>query len=75
MSFWDEFLNSFKPRESGRNFIGDALVGLGKAAVATPGFLANQLFVEPTVQGLQNTAIKEGYSPEEAATAGLGIQQ
>lgn len=75
MSFWDAFLDTFKQRESGRNFIGDATVGLAKAIKAAPGALVNELIVDPTVKGLQNQAIKAGYSPEDAALAGIGIQQ
>jgi len=75
MSFWDGFLDTFKQRESGRNWIGDSVVGFVKSIPAIPGTLVNQLFVEPTVKGLENAAWKAGYSPEDVARAGIGIQE
>jgi hypothetical protein len=75
MSFWDSFLNTFKQRESGRNFIGDATVGLGKAVAALPGALLNELIVDPLIKEGQNRAQKAGRSPEDVAAVGQALQQ
>lgn len=70
MSFWDSFLDSFKQRESGRNFIGDATAGLVNAVKATPGMIVNKTLIEPTAKGIENAATKAGYKPEDVAAAG-----
>ena len=80
MSFWDTFVSDFlgiKPEaqkviaEGGTSI----LKGLGTAAKAIPGLVTNQVLVDPLTKTLQNEAYKAGYSPEDAARAGIGIQQ
>jgi len=80
MSFWDKFVEDFlgiKPAQQKEIVEGASSIikGAKTATLAIPGAITNQLIVKPTVQGLQNQALKAGYSPEEAATAGIGIQQ
>ena len=80
MSFWDNFVEGFlgiKPAQQKElvDQTKSVFSGIKKAIPAIPGLVANQLVVEPLVKQLENTALKEGYSPEEAATAGIGIQQ
>jgi hypothetical protein len=80
MSFWDTFVKDFlgiKPAQQ-KEIVDQTksiFSGIKKAIPAIPGAVANQLVVDPLIKNLENTAIKEGYSPEEAATVGIGIQQ
>jgi hypothetical protein len=80
MSFWDKFVEDFlgiKPAEQKEIVEGASSIvkGFGTAVKAVPGAITNRLIVDPTVKGLQTQALKQGYSPEEAALAGIGIQQ
>jgi hypothetical protein len=79
-SFWDKFVEDFlgiKPAAQQEIVSGASSIvkGFGTAVKAIPGALTNELFVEPTVKSLENAAYKAGYSPEDVARAGIGIQQ
>ena len=76
MSFWDDFIGSFKQtKPGGRNFIGDATVGLFNAVKATPGMVVNKTLIEPAARGIENEAAKAGYSPEDVDAAGGVIRK
>lgn len=80
MSFWDKFVEDFlgiKPAAQQEivSGVSSVLKGAKTATLAIPGTLTNELFVEPAVKGFENAAWKAGYSPEDIARAGIGIQQ
>lgn len=80
MSIWDNFVeNILGISPAGQKELVESvktqISASTKAAKALPGFTLNQTVLKPISSGLQNQALKAGYSPEDAALAGIEIEK
>jgi len=79
-SFWDSFVQNVlgmnrKDQKRLVEGVSTQLSGAKKAVTGLPGFVLGQTVVKPISQNLQSAALKAGYTPEEAAAAGLAIEK
>lgn len=77
MNLWENFVSNVLgiKRKQQEELVGNVKGGI-QAIKAIPGAILNQTVIDPIAQGLRNTAVKSGkYTPEEAAAAGIGIEQ
>ena len=79
-SFWDKFVKNvlgLKPADQKRlvEGVNTQLAGAKKAVTGLPGFVLGQTVVKPISQGLESSALKAGYSPEDAAAAGMAVER
>ena len=80
MSIWDNFVeNILGISPAGQKELVESvktqISAPVKAAKAFPGFVLNQTVLKPISSGLQGAAVKAGYSPEDAALAGIEIEK
>jgi hypothetical protein len=79
-SFWDKFvrnvlgLNTAQQKKLVEGVSSQAS-GIKKSVTALPGFVLGQTVVKPIAKGLESSALKAGYTPEEAAAAGMAIER
>jgi len=77
MNLWENFVSNVLgiKRKQQEQLVG-GVKGAIQAVKAIPGTIVKQTVIDPSVQGLQTSAARSGkFTPEEVASAGLGIEQ
>jgi hypothetical protein len=77
MNLWENFVSNVLgiKRKQQEEIVGNVRSGI-KAVKAIPGAILKQTVIDPTVEGLRTSAARSGkFTPEEVASAGIGIEQ
>jgi len=77
MNLWENFVSNVLgiKRKQQEEIVGNVRSGI-QAAKAIPGAILKQTVIDPSVEGLRTSAARSGkFTPEEVASAGIGIEQ